>query len=70
MSDNKAKRPPPSPSSPKPLQDELDDEQLDGVAGGAWYAKFDGVDGSSKQKDGDDWIDVVSVRSWPQKSGR
>ena len=29
---------------------ELKDEQLNDVQGGAWYAKFEGVDGSSEAR--------------------
>ena len=35
----------------------------------AWYAKFDGVDGSSQHKDHKAWIGVASVNMGGQKAG-
>ena len=35
----------------------------------AWYAKFDGVDGSSKQKDHDKWSNISSVNMGGHKAG-
>lgn len=35
----------------------------------AWYAKFDGVDGSSKQKDHDKWVSVASCNMGGHKAG-
>ena len=35
----------------------------------AWYAKFDGVDGSAKHKDHDKWCGVASVNIGGHKAG-
>jgi type VI protein secretion system component Hcp len=35
---------------------------LTSAANAAWYAKFDGVDGSSKAEDHEGWIEVFSVQ--------
>lgn len=39
----------------------LTDAELASVKGGAWYVKFDGVDGSSQHKDHDRWVLVESM---------
>jgi len=39
------------------------------VGSAAWYAKFDGVDGSSKQKDHDKWCNVQVVNLGGHKAG-
>lgn len=48
---------------------EMTDDQLDGVAGGAAYAKYDGIDGEAKDSHHDGWIDVLSVDWGTHKPG-
>ena len=42
---------------------ELSDDELESVAGGAVFAKYDGVDGEARDKNHKKWIDVLSIGS-------
>ena len=59
----------PSQQTENTEQDELGEEDLDAVNGGAAYIKFDGVDGESKDSNHDKWIDVLSVDWGSNKPG-
>jgi hypothetical protein len=42
---------------------ELSDDELDAVAGGAAFAKYDGIDGEARDKDHKNWITLDSISS-------
>jgi hypothetical protein len=48
---------------------EMTDDQLESVAGGAAYAKYEGIDGEVKDSGHDGWIDVLSVDWGTHKPG-
>lgn len=49
--------------------EELSAEELESVAGGAAYLKFDGIKGESTKTDHKDWIDVQSFSSPRSRKG-
>lgn len=49
---------------------ELTDEELESVAGGAVFAKYDGVDGEAQDKDHKAWSNLLSFRRLTRYSRR
>ena len=59
----------PSQQPEKTESDELAEDDLDAVNGGAAFAKYDGIDGESKDSNPDKWIDVLSIDWGSNKPG-